>query len=265
MKNILSRPQRKLLRDFAYSNATLALDYDGTLAPIIDDPARASMRPCTRELLAEVTQLYKVIVVSGRAHHDALRRLRGIGAFEVIGNHGVEPWNIAHRYIPVVKRWVSELEGALAPLTGIVIENKNYSLAIHYRKAPDKQQARAAILKAAAALEEVRIIGGKQVTNLLPISATNRGLAVERERKRLQCDTTIYVGDDETDEDVFALGQPERLLAIRVGAKRGSAASYCITNQEAIDVLLRTLLEFRSAPAWRGRRSIGIAPRRGTD
>jgi trehalose 6-phosphate phosphatase len=125
------------------------------------------------------------------------------------------------------------------------IEDKIFSLAVHYRQSREKKKARAAILRAAAALGEVRIIGGKQVVNILPDGAPHKGIALERERERLRCDTAIYVGDDETDEDVFALDQPGRLLTIRVGAKRASAATYYISRQTTIDELLRTLIDLR--------------------
>ena len=59
------------------------------------------------------------------------------------------------------------------------------------------------------------------------------------------------MGDDETDEDVFTLDQPGRLLTIRVGPKRSSAARYYIANQPAIDDLLRVLLELRRESAQR--------------
>ena len=77
------------------------------------------------------------------------------------------------------------------------------------------------------------------------MGAPHKGIALERERERLGCDTALYVGDDETDEDVFSLDRPGRLLTIRVGAKRTSAASYYILDQRVIDVLLGRLLETR--------------------
>jgi trehalose 6-phosphate phosphatase len=76
-------------------------------------------------------------------------------------------------------------------------------------------------------------------------------MALERERDRLRCDTAIYVGDDQTDEDVFVLDQPGRLLGIRVGRGRGSAASYGIVDQRAIDRLLLRLEQCRRNAAWR--------------
>ena len=92
--------------------------------------------------------------------------------------------------------------------------------------------------------------------NVLPVGAPHKGLALERARARLGCDTAVYVGDDETDEDVFALDQPGQLLSIRVGRKKSSSAAYCIRSQAEIDALLRSLLAYRSGPAAaRGRRA----------
>ncbi len=245
MKNILSQTNRRVLEEFTWSNVLLAFDYDGTLAPIVTDPEQARMRQQTRELLETLTKLYRVIVISGRAQPDALKKLRGVGVLEVVGNHGIEPWNRANRHIDEVQRWRPVLDACVTPFKGVTIEDKIFSVAIHYRQSREKKRARAAILKAAASLGDVRIIGGKQVVNILPNGAPHKGIALERERERLHCDTAIYVGDDETDEDVFALDQPGRLLTIRVGSKRTSAATYCIENQRTIDNLLRALIEYR--------------------
>lgn len=247
MKNILSQVNREVLEQFVWSNVLLAFDYDGTLAPIVTDPDRATMREETRELLAELTRHYRVIVISGRAQPDVLKRLRGVGVHDVVGNHGMEPWHASSRHVAEVQRWRPLLEACVASLRGVTIEDKSFSVAIHYRQSRQKKKARGEILKAAAALGDVRVIGGKQVVNILPKDAPHKGIALERERERLRCDTAIYVGDDETDEDVFSLDQPGRLLTVRVGAKRTSAASYCIPDQLAMDELLRTLLDLRLA------------------
>ena len=245
MKNILSQANREVIEQLAWSNALLAFDYDGTLAPIVEDPAGAFMRPTTRELLAQAAKLYPTVVISGRSQDDALRRLRGVGVDEVVGNHGLEPWHGTGALIEKVRRWLSVLEPHLAHLKGVHVENKVFSLAVHYRQSREKKKARRVILRAAATLGEVRVIGGKQVVNILPQGAPHKGIALERERARLRCDTAIYVGDDETDEDVFALDQPGRLLTVRVGAKRASAATYYIARQADIDELLRALIGLR--------------------
>jgi trehalose 6-phosphate phosphatase len=241
----LSRYNRQVLEQFAWSNVLLAFDFDGTLAPITSIPSRAAMRARTRELLAKVTPLYPCVVISGRSQNDVMKRLRGTGVVVVVGNHGVEPWQAHNRFVDAVRKWHPVLEKHLGRLKGVEIEDKRYSLAIHYRRSREKKKARAAVLKAAALLGNVRIVGGVQVINVLPDDAPHKGMALERERIRLHCDTAVYVGDDETDEDVFMLDRPGRLLTIRVGAKRGSSAAYCIRNQRQIDEFLETMLALR--------------------
>ncbi|MBI5507722.1 MAG: trehalose-phosphatase [Deltaproteobacteria bacterium] len=226
----------------------LAFDYDGTLAPIVTDPAKAVMRPRTRALLDTLTERYPCVVISGRSQADAKRLLRGIGLAEVIGNHGIEPWSISRRMARETDSWRPVLEKHFAAFPGVHVENKDYSLAVHYRRSRAKKKARAEIRRVATALGRVRLIGGKQVVNILPPDAPHKGMALERERERLRCDTAIYVGDDTTDEDVFALDQPGQLLTIRVGAKSSSAAVYYLRNQRDIDRLLQKLLDLRSAP-----------------
>ena len=245
MRNILSRLNRKVLEQFSWSNVLLAFDYDGTLAPIVADPEQAVMRPSTRALLTRLSQLYPVAVISGRAQADVMKRLRGVSVQQVVGNHGVEPWHASPRLSGQVKEWLPLLEKRFSALKGVRIENKAYSVAVHFRHSREKKRARATIAKAASALGEVRVIGGKQVVNLLPLGAPHKGIALERERSRLRCDTAIFVGDDKTDEDVFVLDQPGRLLSIRVGRSRNSAAAYCIPDQRAIDDLLRSLVDSR--------------------
>ncbi len=245
MKDLLAERHRSVLAQFAWSNVLLAFDYDGTLAPIVADPSRAVIRATTRELLDRVCEHYPVIVISGRAQADVRELLVDVAVRDVVGNHGIEPWTGTPDLVEEVRRWLPLLPECLADVEGVHIEDKGYSLAIHYRHAHEKRRARAAIQAATSRLGDVRIIGGKLVVNVLPREAPHKGTALEREREGWGCDTAIYVGDDETDEDVFALDRPGRLLSVRVGMKRTSAAHYFVRNQAAIDRLLGTLLELR--------------------
>jgi trehalose 6-phosphate phosphatase len=247
MRNILALSRRGLLEELAASNVLLAFDYDGTLAPIVADPKRAELRARTRQRLITLSELYPVIVISGRAQSDVRKRLTGVQIQAVVGNHGMEPWGAgaADRYVRQVKRWLARLEPLSELHRGVVIENKTYSLSLHYRKARQKRVARAAIMEAAASLSGARVVGGKLVVNITPEGAPHKGIALERERDRLRCDTALYAGDDDTDEDVFALDQPGRLLSIRVGKKSVSSAPYCVDRQSDIDELLRVLIELR--------------------
>lgn len=244
-RNILSRSNIALLEQFAWSNVLLAFDFDGTLAPIVSRPERAMMRPTTGALFEAVAARYPCIMVSGRARADVARHLHGIGVYEIVGNHGLEPWKASARLAKRVEHWIPLLEQRLAGLAGVEIEDKVYSLAVHYRRSRARRLARTKILGAVSDIVDMQVMGGKQVVNLLPKGAPHKGLALLRERARLGCDTAIYVGDDETDEEVFALDQPGQLLSIRVGPRRNSAASYFIENQERIDDLLDLLWTIR--------------------
>jgi trehalose 6-phosphate phosphatase len=205
------------------------------------------MRRTTRDLLASAARLYPVVVISGRAPDDLVGRLRGLPLAAAVGNQGREGQHSSTKGLTDVRRWLPSLDGVSERFPGVEIEDKGFSIAVHYRRSREKRRARAAILTAAASLPGARIIPGKQVVNVVPTTAPHKGIALERERDRLRCDTAIYVGDDRTDEDVFALDQPGRLLSVRVGRSRSSAATYAIASQRAIDDLLRTLVAYRTS------------------
>ncbi|MEO8358490.1 MAG: trehalose-phosphatase [Vicinamibacteria bacterium] len=257
MKNILAAEQRKLLEPFAWSETLLAFDFDGTLAPIVEHPEAAAMRPTTRKLLTRVANLYPCIVISGRALADVSKRVEGVALRAVVGNHGVEPWRATRRIHQRVLAWRPIFERALAEEPGVEIEDKMYSLAIHFRKSRKKKRVRALVELASAELESARLVGGIEVVNIVPSDAPHKGMALERERARLHCDTAIYVGDDVTDEDVFALDQPGRLLSVRVGRKLRSAADVYLQSQIDIDAFLRALVQLRE-----GRVTTAIRPAR---
>ncbi|MEO8258356.1 MAG: trehalose-phosphatase [Acidobacteriota bacterium] len=235
------------LADFASSNVLLAFDVDGTLASIVPDPPAARRRPATRRLLAAVASRYPCVLISGRARHDLVRRVGSVPVLHLSGNHGLEPWAQHPRYSAQVKRWGRAIEQGLASYSGVVIEDKTYSVTIHCRHAKPRRQALAAIARAVRSLRGARSIGGTHAISLVPRGAPTKGAALERARRLLECDTAIYVGDDEG-EDAFTAGRADRLLSIRVGMFRDSGARYRLRNQGEIDGLLTALLACRTRP-----------------
>jgi trehalose 6-phosphate phosphatase len=242
LKNVLSPAGRRSLREFAEARVLLAFDFDGTLAPIVRSPDRARMRPATGRLLQRVAARYPCVILSGRARADVRKRLCGAPVREVVGSHGAEPRRPPPGMTALVRRWRRKLERRLAAFPAAWIEDKTYSLAVHYRGARDGGRTRAAIREAVAGLDGARLTGGKQVVNVVPRTAPHKGLALERQRRRLRCDRVIYVGDDETDEDVFAGGR-SRILGIRVGFRSGSAAACYLRTQADVDRLLGALAD----------------------
>jgi trehalose 6-phosphate phosphatase len=236
-----------VLAAFAASNVLLAFDFDGTLAPIVRRPDAARMRRTTRQLLARAARAYPCVVISGRPLDDLTRRLRGVPIWHVVGDHGFEsPKSGPVAASAHVRDWVQQLGTRLAAIRGLVIEEKKNSVTLHYRQVRDKPRVRAAIADAVRHLQDARAVGGAEAVNLLPYSGPHKGSALQQARRAFACDTAIYVGDDDTDEDAFASDGGERLLSIRVGTRMPSAARYRVRSQREVDALLRALIAMRA-------------------
>jgi trehalose 6-phosphate phosphatase len=242
---ILSKRHAHVLAEFAASDVLVALDYDGTLAPIVSTPRRARMRPRTRQLLAAVARRYPCVVISGRTRDDVTARVSSVPVWHVAGNHGLEPWGEEASYAARVRDWMRTLRQRLTGLEGVTIEDKTYSVTVHYRLAKQKDRARRAVVGAVRRLRGARVIGGSEALNVMPRGAPHKGEALERARRLLACDKAIYVGDDETDEDAFAAARSDRLLSVRIGNVRRSRATYRLKDQRQIDRFLRKLLALR--------------------
>jgi trehalose 6-phosphate phosphatase len=96
---------------------------------------------------------------------------------------------------------------------------------------------------------DARAVGGAEAVNLLPYDGPHKGSALQQARRAFACDTAIYVGDDDTDEDAFAADGADRLLSIRVGMRKQSAARYRLRSQREVDHLLRALIAMRAKPS----------------
>jgi trehalose 6-phosphate phosphatase len=246
LRDILAKTNRSTLSDFAYSNVLLGFDYDGTLARIVSRPRRARMRLATRRLLVKVARCYPCVVISGRRRDDLATRLRGLPLWQIFGNHGLEPWAQNEKALSAVREWVSQLRASLATHPGVVIEDKRYSVAVHYRHVRDKARVRRAITNVTRGLRGVRVFGGAEAVNLIPRGTGDKGTALQHARRALACDRAIYVGDDDTDEVAFASAPATQLLGIRIGHALSSRAGYRLQTQRDIDRLLRTLLSLRA-------------------
>jgi trehalose 6-phosphate phosphatase len=257
--NILDDDNVAILSAFASSNVLLAFDYDGTLAPVVATPSRARMRRRTRRLLIAVARRYPCVVISGRATDDVQSRVERVPLSRVFGNHGFEPWAQGEHFAATVREWVRQLRARLGRRLGVKIEDKTYSVAIHYRQARRKPSARRAIAAAVRSLRDVRVLGGDEAVNLIVRGAADKGTALQHARRAFACDTAIYVGNDDTDEDAFASAAPDQLLSIRIGRSDSSAARYYLESQPQMDRLLELLVTFRSsATMQRKRREVAV-------
>lgn len=227
----------------------LAFDFDGVLAPVIADPGGACMSDRTRALLQELAAWMPVAVISGRSFAK-LYRVVGTSAPFLVGNHGAE--YLRRTPVPAsaqarVRRWERQLLPTLRALNGASLEHKDSTLAVHYDDARDPL-AGAAVARACRALRGARLIPGKNLVNVLPSSFPTKGDAVRKLLRHLGCRRALFVGDDVTDEDVFALPR-DLVFGVHVGSGP-SRAAWRLPAQEDVDALLETLLELarRVAP-----------------
>jgi trehalose-phosphatase len=264
---ILSRRGRDRLAEFAGSRLLVAFDFDGALAASVPEPVHVALRAATRAQLRSLARLYPCVVISARSRTDARRRLAGLGIAEVIGDRGADPGHAAS-VRGRVGRWRGVLQSALGPHRGVWIEDRQFALAVHYRDARNPRNVRAVIRDAVSALRGARAIERTRCTYVIAPDAPPRAAALEQARARWGCDTALYVGEDETDGDVFALDQPGELLAVRVGQDRAARASFYLRNQAEIDRLLRVLVALRRAGppravVWPARASAALPARPG--
>jgi trehalose 6-phosphate phosphatase len=226
-----------------------AFDFDGTLAPIMKDPARVCMPAAVSRRLSALMEHAHVAIISGRSVADVGARLEFLPDF-VVGNHGIEGipgWEgRAENYRQLCQEWEQRLTVALKDRAlfdpGIWIEHKAYTLSVHYRMARDRPKAVAELLRLFATLmPAARIVGGKCVFNLLPPDAPDKGVALARLCEASDVRSAIYVGDDVTDEDVFRLRR-EDWLTVRIEHCSDSAAEFHLHHRLDMVQLLDALI-----------------------
>lgn len=243
-RHILAPEHRGALARFAALPTLYAFDFDGTLAPFVADPKRAQMRPATRARFFELARVRPCAVVSGRSRSDLVNRLDAAPVVGLVGNHGIEPLRMDASFALAMAGVRTAVGFKLEALEGVLLEDKTFTLAVHYRLARDTDAARAAILEILSAVSGIRIVGGELVVNVIPKDAPHKGDALRGLMDRGVFGAALYIGDDETDEDIFRLEGPPDILTIRVGYSRNTAASYFLEHQSEIDPLLDVLLAF---------------------
>jgi trehalose 6-phosphate phosphatase len=223
-------------------------DFDGTLAPIVAHPEQASLPREVRSQMLLLSEVTTVGILTGRSVSDVRSRL-GFSPHYMMGNHGIEGvpgWECRKEsYVEINRQWEQQLRTMLQAQAqlepGIQIENKTFSLSVHYRLAHDPLASANKLLQMFDGLEPApRIITGKCVFNLLPHGAADKGSALTQLMLATNAQGAIYVGDDVTDEDVFLL-QRDDILSVRTEYAAGSAAEFFLTNQLEMPRLLDEL------------------------
>lgn len=232
----------------------VALDFDGTLAPIVAHADDAQPPP---ETVAAVRSLAarpdtSVAIISGRGLADAAARLP-VEGLAFAGNHGLE---IRGPDIERVHPGAREAMGALASCRDAItaaiaevpeawVEDKGLTLSVHYRNTPESLHARvqAAVRHTAHAHTGLRITEGKRIVEVRPDVDWDKGRALLWLVEALglpEGAPVVYIGDDTTDEDAFRV-VADRGIGILVGDPRPTAARFRVESPAAVAALLERL------------------------
>ncbi|MFC6941081.1 trehalose-phosphatase [Salinirubellus sp. GCM10025818] len=199
----------------------LGLDFDGTLAPIVEDHAEAAM---TTESRAAVDRLAEhsgvgLAVVSGRALEDLTGRV-GLDGVVYAGNHGLELGYDGERTVhpavegvgPAIDRLCAELDDRLGDVPGYAVENKRVTATVHFRTVPEEHVPRVVgtVEEAVDGADGLRVSEGREIREIRPAVEWDKGRVMELLAATAPDGWRVmYVGDDTTDEDAFRAIQPD--------------------------------------------------------
>jgi len=256
-------PSRALARRLAASPLLVALDIDGTLAPIASTPADAAVPEATLETLRHLTSRpgVQVAVVTGRSAPDGRRMVELPGSW-VIGNHGME-WlepnggmrvnDAARTTAPRIADAALLLEARLHDIPGAFVEDKRWTLSVHFRlAAPADRPAIERALDDVARRLDLRVTHGKQVYELRPQVDITKGTALLELAQSIGirdgAGALFYAGDDRTDEDAFRAlrGLTAEAVTLHVGgdtpAPVETSAEFIVPDPAGLRELLEWLV-----------------------
>lgn len=229
------------------------LDYDGTLSPFHPDPQKAIPSPQVYEVLSRLLSdsYNEVVIISGR-NHEFLERWFGELSVHLVAEHGAShkikgsEW---HHYWNQNDQWKEPYQNIMREFVkrcpGSFIEEKKASLVWHYRKADPiygKEIAKTLLKKLSHQLQnntEFICLEGNHIVEVRPI-LINKGDGAKRLLKSFDMPFILAIGDDRTDEDLFAV-LPSHAHTVKVG-KGKSLAKYRFQNPEAVLRLLEYLV-----------------------
>ena len=237
-------------RDFSLKNnldipLCLFLDIDGTLSEFHADPTQSFIPPSTLNTLQQFIDLkVPIIAVTGRSVAMATQLLFPL-QIPIAGTHGLEiklseTEQIGTAFATLDFALIQQdIQRACLPYPKLLIENKPYSVALHYRQCPQLAEIAEKIAHDIQALHPaLKINSGKYVFELLPQGA-DKGQAIEKILKHFNLPEVlpIFIGDDQTDESAFKTINQAQGLSIKVGAE-ATEAHYRLHNVQEVATFL---------------------------
>jgi trehalose 6-phosphate phosphatase len=249
MRHVLEQAGEAALAAALRRSPLLGFDFDGTLAPIVATPDHARISQSVAGKLRRLGARLPVAIVTGRRADDVVDRL-GFEPWCVIGNHGadIDPASRteAARALGSVRQQLSLRRDDLAR-AGVGIEDKDLSIALHYRLSPSPADAVALIgdiLQGSTG--DCRVFPGKMVANVVPAGLPDKGSAMHALVRRCGADCALFVGDDANDEPVFA-SAPDDWVTVRIGRDPASQADFFLDSTAEVGLLLDRLVAHAGA------------------
>ena len=223
----------------------LAFDFDGTLAPIVARPDDARVPAAVEHRLERLGRALPLAIVSGRRVDDVRSRMSFTPRY-IVGSHGAEdPWLPAAGSPGLLDAMRDRLQAQAESLreAGVLVEDKQHSIALHYRLSRQPARAVELLTGLAGALPAgLRAFGGKLVMNIVADGAADKATAVTRLLARSGASAAIFLGDDVNDEPVFARAEPD-WLTVKVGSDDpASLAMYYVEDLGEVAALLERML-----------------------
>ena len=257
---LIAQPRRSLI----------AVDFDGTLAPIVEDPAAARATPAATAALARLAELAgTVAIVTGRPAADAasFARLAAAGGVIVLGHYGSQRWERGELSSPEPPPGLSEARAQLAAVLaaagaseGTFVEDKGEALAVHTRRA-EKPQAEFDRLRdplaGLAARTGLVLEPGRLVLELRP-PGTDKGAAISGLAAERASSSILFCGDDLGDRPAFAAvrelrGKGTPGLLVCSGSAEvpdlAAEADLVVDGPDGVAALLAGLAEAFAGPA----------------
>ncbi|WP_243064221.1 trehalose-phosphatase [Humibacter sp. RRB41] len=233
----------------------VALDFDGTVSPLVDKPSESRVLPAARNAIDELESLQDtwVAFVSGRPLDGLVRVTEADDSALLIASHGVEvrltggavDVGLSTEERSVLDALRERLQRLAADTPGAHVESKPVGLGLHTRGVAHAEAATAQAEARSAAAELGGFIerGGKDILEFAVRDAT-KGDGIEVLRKHVDATAVLFAGDDVTDEDGFAV-----LDGDDVGVKVGDGetrAGYRVADPFAIAEMLAVLSTSRA-------------------